>query len=48
MSKLVMKYITNAIVGACLGGILDFFFSTGILLSLIGAVAGIVITLLIK
>lgn len=48
MAKVILKYVCNAIVGMCLGGIIDHFASTGYIFSIIGIVVGIVISIFIK
>lgn len=48
MSKLILRYVVNAIVGMCLGGIVDHFVGTGYLCSLIGLIGGIVVSFFFK
>lgn len=48
MNKRTLEFITNILVGFCLGLIIDYFANTSFIFTALGTVAGVVLAFILK
>lgn len=48
MKKEILEFITNVIVGFCLGLVIDFIVKTSFIFTVLGTIAGLILALILR
>lgn len=48
MFNTILKYVSNAVIGMCIGGFIDYFAHTEYIFAVIAAAVGVVVSFFVK